>query len=744
MMTSTLVRMSASMTCIFGLAYALGPSMGLTPALTVGSASGMMGVVPQLLPAQRRREAMARSGAAFVGVVTACVVMTALHGVHILQLALFVTLLSLPVIASRFHTTLGGAWVQGMIGSALMTLLTGRYVTDHWGLCRANLALSALTMALVCFVVTGLVRRPPEVLRQARKSLIEVHEGIAAQMARTLAAPTQRARARLRRWVRRGHRCAVAVEAAMDQTRGFPQGVGDALHHAAYDTDLTLARLATHVEALALEDHRGLDPLRRRVGEICELLSRRDGASVVLATELVGGLTRVIANARLPEDVAARVVTIPALLGELVSEIADGGVAGAATETWLGEHPGVARRARWGAWVPASAGLHMLADAERKGEPDFTTGVTYSDLGLGGDVGAATRAAGTLTLGALALGLAERQALQTFVAVAAASAVGWLMAGAHFFWASFGAFVVLLGTTTTSSRLRKTLSRVVGTVLGALAGLVLAYLTGAGHPLVSLASVIVLAAVAFTLVKRHYGLFSLLLTATVMQIYVLTAQPLVSYALLRVAENLVGAVIAGVVAALVLPLHTSTVVRTVLASLADELIATIAAAEAALAGKAGERPRVAARAVEAAGDNVRRLAASMLGPFAGTSGSWVRAVASRVPAVTSAASDLARLAGELADAHVTRAGAGDVDAADYQALSAQVRRRAAGLAHIHPEPGDEVDAQYVADLTRQLAEVLRWREDLGDPDAPTVRAMVRVLVALDAAVASLVRAAWER
>lgn len=745
MLTSTFIRVTACMICVFGIPYIVGPLMGMRAALAVGAGGGMMGVIPQLLPAQGRRNALFRCGAAYVGVMVGATVMTALTGLPLLQMVAFIVFLCLPVLAAKIHRTLGGALVQGMIGSGITILLTGRLVKDPWQLWMHDMVLYFLIMVGVACCVVTLVRRPPEVLRQARKSLQRAHRQTTERLARALREGTPRSLTRVNRSVEATHRCAIAVEAAMDQTHGFPVEVGEQLQHSAYDIDMTLGRLATVTEHIVTRRDPALDPVARRIAEVCDLLTERDADSLALATELVGGVRDAIGDLKADPESVAGVVTAPELLRNLISEIIDGGIAGAAADQWSSEHPGVAWRAGWDSWVPRSAGLFDLADAEREATGEFRTGLAYADLSHVGEAQPAAKAAGTVAIGRLVLGLAERQALQTFVAVAVASVLGYLISGPHFFWASFGAFVVLIGTTTTSSRLRKTLRRVIGSVVGAAGGLAWAWLVGHAHPVVSLISIIVLASVAFTLLKRRYRLFTALLTATMMQIYVITAAPLVTYALERVAENIIGAVTAGVVASLILPLHTSTVVRTVLAEVATALEQLLDAVDGVLDGRWDARPRIAASHVEGAAANAQRLAASMLGPFAGTSGSWVRGVASRLPAVTSAAKDLANYAGEVRDGWEGQTGHADVDAEDFHALIDHVRHEVSKLANERAgqEVGtaDHIDRRFSM-LTRSLSQVLTWREDMGDPDAASLRRIVYALNGLNAASHSLMRAAW--
>lgn len=735
MLTSTFVRMLACMTCVFGLPYLCGPLVGMSRPLAVGAAGAMMGVIPQLLPAQARRHAIYRCLAAFAGVACASALMTALHGILLAQAVLFVCLLSLPVLGPRIHPMLGAPFIQGMIGSALMTLLTGQFVEDAWGLWGQFMALMCLVMGFVAFVVTGLVRRPPEVLRQAKKSLLFVHEDTAAAIAAHVRSPSPRHRRRLARSLERSHRCALAIEAAMAGTRGFPAPIGDALQHAAYDIDLTLNRIARIVVVLAEDEDVALAGVRRRLAEIMGLLSVRDASSLSLATELIGGLDRTITRSGVRGRTRALAERLPALAADLIGQIVDGGIAGARANAWLAAHPGVAHRARWDSWVPRD---HVEQGAV-EGE-EFVTGVSYVGLEHAGDAPHASKAVGSLNVGRVAVGLAERQALQTFLAVSAASLVGWLISGTHFFWASFGAFVVLIGTTTTSSRLRKIIRRVVGTIIGACAGVALAMGVGQAHPLVCLAAMIVFSALAFTIVKRNYALFSVLLTAMVMQIYVLTAAPLMTYAWQRVAENIVGAFIAGIVASFILPLHTSTVMRTVLDSLAEALAQTLDAVEGVVKGQAGARPRIAARAVEDAAAATTQLASAMLGPFAGTSGAWVRQIASRVPAVVSAAKDVAHTAGDIRDGWEATPVC-DVDADDVGQVIDEVRTRARGIGVIR-DFSSETGGFTVS--TEAVGAILSWRTELGDAEAVALRQLVHELVGLDSAVRQLTAAAWHR
>jgi hypothetical protein len=153
-----------------------------------------------------------------------------------------------------------------------------------------------------------------------------------------------------------------------------------------------------------------------------------------------------------------------------------------------------------------------------------------------------------------------RQAVQAVVAGAIAIGVGELISPQRWYWAVITAFVVFAGTTSRGDLLVKGFRRVLGTLAGVLAGMVVAVLL-AGHPAVVVTLLLVSLFLAFYALRVSYSLMSFFITVTLGLLYDLLGTFTTELFLVRLAETVVGAVAGSVAAVLVLPTRTSAAVR---------------------------------------------------------------------------------------------------------------------------------------------------------------------------------------
>lgn len=167
----------------------------------------------------------------------------------------------------------------------------------------------------------------------------------------------------------------------------------------------------------------------------------------------------------------------------------------------------------------------------------------------------------------------RRVVVQTAVAGAGALGLGVLVSREEWHWALIGAYIVVTTTSSRGAGIRKAAERIVGTAVGVAAGLgAAALLAGRG---VLLAALVAALATMIWFFQRSYVLFMFALTIAVALLYevlgVLTPQLLA----LRLAETALGAVVAALVVAVVLPVPTRRTVdgavEAVLAALGDVL-----------------------------------------------------------------------------------------------------------------------------------------------------------------------------
>ncbi|MDH6629535.1 putative membrane protein YccC [Streptomyces sp. LBL] len=165
-----------------------------------------------------------------------------------------------------------------------------------------------------------------------------------------------------------------------------------------------------------------------------------------------------------------------------------------------------------------------------------------------------------------------RAAVQVAVGSLLAIVGGEFLSSQRWYWAVLTCWIVFINTASTGEILVKGYRRLVGTVLGVVAGIVLAGLVG-HHTWTSFALVLVLIFAMFYTAPLSYTLMSFFVTAALGLLYTLLHTYSFSVLVLRVEETALGAACGVVAAALVLPVHTNRrtndLLVTVLERLAD-------------------------------------------------------------------------------------------------------------------------------------------------------------------------------
>ncbi|WP_030676052.1 FUSC family protein [Streptomyces cellulosae] len=148
-----------------------------------------------------------------------------------------------------------------------------------------------------------------------------------------------------------------------------------------------------------------------------------------------------------------------------------------------------------------------------------------------------------------------RAAVQVAVGSSLAIVGGEFLSSQRWYWAVLTCWIVFLNTASTGEILVKGYRRLVGTVLGVVAGIVLAGLVGP-HTWTAFALVLVLVFAMFYTAPLSYTLMSFFVTAALGLLYTLLHTYSFSVLVLRVEETALGAACGVVAAALVLPVHT--------------------------------------------------------------------------------------------------------------------------------------------------------------------------------------------
>lgn len=177
-----------------------------------------------------------------------------------------------------------------------------------------------------------------------------------------------------------------------------------------------------------------------------------------------------------------------------------------------------------------------------------------------------------------------RQAVQVLAASAAAIAAGEFISPQRWYWAVLAAFIVFSGTTSLSETLTKAWSRVAGTALGILAGVAAVHFVN-GHKPAEYALLFFSLFIGVYAFRISYGTMIFCITIVLAVLYALTGRFSDALLVTRLVETLTGAAIGGIAATLILPIRTSTVLRSVGT---EALLRLRSAVHAATAHRLGE------------------------------------------------------------------------------------------------------------------------------------------------------------
>ncbi|MFD4789125.1 FUSC family protein [Streptomyces sp. NPDC058459] len=177
-----------------------------------------------------------------------------------------------------------------------------------------------------------------------------------------------------------------------------------------------------------------------------------------------------------------------------------------------------------------------------------------------------------------------RAAVQVAVGASLAIAGGELLSHQRWYWAVLTCWIVFLNTTSTGEILVKGGRRLLGTVLGVLAGIGLAGAVG-HHTWTAFALVLVCVFAMFYTAPLSYTLMSFFVTAALGLLYTLLNTYSTSVLLLRVEETALGAACGVITAAVVLPVRTDRRTDELLVDVLDKLAELTRAAVDQLSGR---------------------------------------------------------------------------------------------------------------------------------------------------------------
>ncbi|MER7925746.1 FUSC family protein [Streptomyces sp. NPDC096057] len=176
-----------------------------------------------------------------------------------------------------------------------------------------------------------------------------------------------------------------------------------------------------------------------------------------------------------------------------------------------------------------------------------------------------------------------RAAVQVAVGSSLAIVGGEFLSSQRWYWAVLTCWIVFLNTSSTGEILVKGYRRLLGTVLGVVAGIGLAGLVGP-HTWTAFALVLLFIFAMFYTAPLSYTLMSFFVTAMLGLLYTLLHTYSASVLVLRVEETALGAACGVVAAALVLPVHTDRRTNELLGTVLERLTDVTEAAVDQLSG----------------------------------------------------------------------------------------------------------------------------------------------------------------
>ncbi|MBY8339568.1 FUSC family protein [Streptomyces spinosirectus] len=176
-----------------------------------------------------------------------------------------------------------------------------------------------------------------------------------------------------------------------------------------------------------------------------------------------------------------------------------------------------------------------------------------------------------------------RAAVQVAVGSSLAIVGGEFLSSQRWYWAVLTCWIVFINTASTGEILVKGYRRLLGTVLGVVAGLLLAALVG-HHTWTAFALVLLCVFAMFYTAPLSYTLMSFFVTAALGVLYTLLHTYSLSVLVLRVEETALGAACGIIAAAFVLPVHTDRRTNDLLVTVLDRLADVTEAAVDQLSG----------------------------------------------------------------------------------------------------------------------------------------------------------------
>jgi len=501
--------------------------------------------------------------------------------VRVISLALLAVVLAIGTYCRRFGPP---GFMGGML--AFMGAFLGFFIQDYVKFGQFGWLVAEIGVGLVALIGVHFALFPPRpgaAVRRMQRSYAARARGLASEVAEHYQATSrsgetaenERQERRLQRQLLRLNEAALLIDAQLSPA-AVPTGwSAAALHQRLFDAEVGLGNAARFALALARR------PLPAPASALIVSALRGIRDADLTAVFDSASRTRQLAEDRCREIGADDCV----LLQRFATSVTDLGTALRAFRLYPASVPSddavdeefTPQVATFAGWLPGSAFIAGAASQERGGS------------GL---------------IERIRLAPYARIAIQMGIAVGGAIIAGDALSGRRFYWAVIAAFITFMGANTAGEQLRKSVFRVAGTVIGIIAGSVLAHYVG-DRVWLQIVVVLVSLFLGLYLFRINYTFMTIGITVMVSQLYVELAEFSNSLLLLRLAETAVGAGVAILTVLLVLPLHVGRVARVaarqqieVLADLIDRCLDRLA--DPASAAGSDLQLRAAARRVDVA------------------------------------------------------------------------------------------------------------------------------------------------
>lgn len=206
-----------------------------------------------------------------------------------------------------------------------------------------------------------------------------------------------------------------------------------------------------------------------------------------------------------------------------------------------------------------------------------------------------------------------RVAAQTLIALFIVLPLGDALNGYRYYWALIGVLIVMGGTHSPHDRVRKTVKRVLGTLVGGFIGVGVAHLVGVQHPFVTVVLLCIALTVGAYAISAYYSVWAGALAFALIQLYAFTGGYEDSIVVLRAGENAIGALVTTAVGLVVLPIATRTLLRHAQVTHVRSLASFVRESGEVWSGFAGaDGTREQARAVDQAAHELDRFSNSLI------------------------------------------------------------------------------------------------------------------------------------